>query len=349
MPAHHPVDRIVSFVQHLDGGGVERAVLRLAAGWVAAGRRVTIVVGDDTGPLAAEWPAGVARVVLTTRSRRALARAVRRTPGELIFCPGNHYSSSAALLRLLGDRRPIVAKLSNALERRDQGAATRWGYRRWLRAHRWFVDRLVALSPALAEEAARLTGFASASIAVIPNPPARLDPRAAPVAVPAGRFLLGVGRLAPQKRWERLVAALADLPADLHLLILGEGAERARLTALAARLGLAERVHLPGHAADPLPAMARARTVVLTSDFEGSPGVLAEALAQGTPVVATASSVAIRELVPTPAHGRIVPVGDHAALVAALRDVLAAPRPAPLVATGDPAAAYLALFDALVA
>lgn len=341
-------DHIVSFVQHLDGGGVERALLRLAGGWAAAGRRVTILVGDDGGPLAAGWPAGVARVTLGTRSRMALARAVRRTPGDLILCPGNHYSGVAALARLLGERRPIVAKLSNALDRPDHGGVVRWGYRRWLRLHPRFLDRLVALSPGLADEAAHRTGVARSAIAVIPNPPAQRDPDAPPVAVPPGRFLLGVGRLVPQKRWERLIAALPDLPGDVALTILGEGPERARLEAVIARLGLADRVRLPGHAADPLPAMALARAVVLTSDFEGSPGVLAEALGVGTPVVATDSSAAIRELVPSRAHGRVVPVGDPAALVAALGAMLDAPRPLPLAATGDPVAAYLAVFDALV-
>lgn len=349
MAADRPPAHIVSYVQHLDGGGVERALLRLAGGWVAAGRRVTIVAGDAGGPLAAEWPDGVERIDLGSRSMLALARAVAGTPGDLLFCPGNHYSGTAALARMSGHwrGRPVVAKLSNTLERHDQGALTRIGYRAWLRQHPRLFDRLVALTPALADEAARLTGMAGDRIAVIANPPAQPIADAIPVAVPPGRFVLGVGRLAPQKRWDRLIAALPALPGDVALLILGEGAERAALERQVATLGLGDRVMLPGHATDPLPAMAAARVLALTSDFEGSPGVLAEAIAQGTPVVATASSPAVAELIPGPGHGTIVAVGDHHALVTALTSALDQPRPAPLRSGGDPVADYLALFDAL--
>jgi glycosyltransferase involved in cell wall biosynthesis len=183
---------------------------------------------------------------------------------------------------------------------------------------------------------------------VIANPPAQPVEGAEPVVLPAERYLLGVGRLAPQKRWERLIAALPKLAdRSIALVILGEGGQRNTLEALVAALGLQDRVSLPGHAADPLPAIAGAAVVALTSDFEGVPGVLREAASVGTPVVATESSVAVREIV-APDGGTVVPVGDEAALVAALDDWLGGrPRPAPVIAGGDPVADYLALFDSL--
>jgi glycosyltransferase involved in cell wall biosynthesis len=80
------------------------------------------------------------------------------------------------------------------------------------------------------------------------------------------------------------------------------------------------------------------------------PGVLREALAAGTPVVSTDSSVAVREIVVGADQGSVVPVDDADALVAALDHWLAAGprRPAPVEENGDPAAAYAALFDSLV-
>ncbi len=343
---------LLSFAQSLKGGGVERALLRLAGEWAARGRRVTLVIGDPTGPLAGELPAGAevldggggGYLAMT----RAVVSAVRAGRPDLIFCPGNHYTGAAALLRPFADA-PIVAKLSNALAGTHHGV-TDLGYRGWLRLHQAFVDRLVAMTPASAGEARALMRMPADRISVIANPPARRRADAAPLALPAGRFILGVGRLAPQKRWERLVAAMPSMPADMSLLILGEGPERAAIEAQAAALGVAERVRLPGHAADPLPAMAAATVVALTSDHEGVPGVLREALGEGAPVVSTDSSVAIPELVDSPAKGTIVPRGDAAALVAALIRWLSpdAVRPPPMRVTGDPAGYYLALFDALV-
>lgn len=347
--AHH----ILSYAQTLEGGGVERALLRLAGAWVDKGRRVTLVLGSRAGPLASELPQGVEIVELGDGRYSALLRAlpevVREVAPDAIFCPGNHYTGIAAWtrLRLGAGCPPIVGKVSNALVRRDMGWVTRHGYRRWLRLHPRFLDAVVAMTPASAVEAR--AAMPGANVRVIANPPAIAVVGAAPVALPAGRYLLGVGRLAPQKRWERLIAALPKLAdREIALVILGEGAERGALEARVAALGLGGRVWLSGHAGDPLPAIAGAAAVVLTSDYEGVPGVLREAAALGTPVVATDSSVAVREIVAAEG-GTVVPVGDEAALVAALDDWLGGrPRPAPVTTGGDPAADYLTLFDSLI-
>lgn len=349
---------ILSFAQSLQGGGVERALLRLARGWVAAGRRVTLVIGSTEGPLARELPEGVTVLHLHDPDYGSLVRAVpahvRQSGADLIFCPGNHYTSVAAYCRLrLGcDCPPVVGKISNALVRPDHGTAVAWGYRRWLGAHRWFLDHVVAMTGAMAAEAVREMGIAADRVSVIANPPALAMPGAAPVALPPGRFILGVGRLEAQKRWDRLIAAM-PLIADpeAQLLILGEGRLRGMLEAQAAQLGLSDRVWMPGHAGDPLPAVKAAAVLALTSDYEGVPGVIREALALGTPVVSTESSVAVRELVAGSAQGDVVARGDQAALVAALDRWLApdAVRPEPARDTGDPVAEYLALFDRLAA
>jgi glycosyltransferase involved in cell wall biosynthesis len=354
VPARH----ILSYAQSLRGGGVERVLLRLAEAWLAEGRRVTLVLGSDEGPLAAELPAGIERVVLGSTAHRALRAVpgiVRRRRPDVIFCPGNHYSGIAAWTRARLGRAtpPIVAKVSNALRRADQSRAVALGYRGWLRLHPRFIDTLVAMTPAMRDEAIALTGFAPDRVSVIPNPPARyaIDPASPPL--PSGRFLLGIGRLEPQKRWDRLIAALSHIAAPgVALVILGEGGERAALERLIASLGVGDRVALPGHALDPRPVIARAEAVVLTSAFEGAPGVLREALALGTPVIATDSSVAVREIVTSPLLGSVVPVDDPGALIAAIDHWLAPgrQRPPPVAEPGvGSAEAYLALFDRLAA
>lgn len=356
-----PAAHILAFAQTLDGGGVEKSLLRLVRGWHDLGRQVTLVLGDAAGPLARDLPAGVETRLIGRSSMvgmGAIAHLTETIAPDVLFCPGNHYSALAAWTKLrLGKRcPPIVAKISNALVRSDHGAAFAAAYRTWLRWHPSFVDGLVAMSPAMADEACTEMGARREMMSVIPNPPLRAQPcspgDAALPVMPNGRFLLGVGRLAPQKRWDRLIYAFSKIAArDVSLMILGEGCERSMLEAQIAGLGLGERVLLPGHVADPTYAIAHATALALVSDFEGVPGVLRESLAVGTPVISTDSSVAVREIVTGPTLGSIVPRSDSAALIAAIDHWLAPgrARPEPVAEPGeDAAAAYLDVFDRVV-
>ncbi|KQN24784.1 hypothetical protein ASE86_00310 [Sphingomonas sp. Leaf33] len=346
---------ILTYALTLDGGGVERVQLRLARAWVARGRQVTLVLGCDTGPLRHELPDGVTCVHLGTRNYASL---VARVPGivarvrpDVIFCPGNRYTAVAGWTWARLGRRcpPTLAKLSNALDRTDMAPPMRVAYAAWLRMHAAFVDRLVAMSPAMAADAARRMRLGRARIAVIPNPPPPRGTGDPGLSLPP-RYLLGVGRLVPQKRWDRAIAALADVSdRTIPLVILGEGEERAALVGHAGVLNLRDRLILAGHVADPIPAMAGAAAVLLTSDYEGVPGAIREALSVGTPVVTTDSTPAVHELIPDATYGTIVPRDDPAALVAAIDRRLAADavRPAPVAMTGDAPGDYLSLFDAL--
>jgi glycosyltransferase involved in cell wall biosynthesis len=346
---------VMAFAETLQGGGVERALLRMAAGWLERGHRVTLVLGACEGPLAAELPADIELIELGSPHYPILLRLpgiVRKVDPDILFCPGNYYTAAAAIVRARLGREcpPIVAKVSNALVRPEMWRMVAWGYHRWLRWHPHFLDHVVAMTPAMAREAMAEMAMPVERVSVIANPPAERIADAAPIPLPAGRYIVGVGRLEPQKRWDRLIAALPRLsdPA-IRLLLLGEGSARAALEAQVARLGLAERVAMPGHASDPLPALKGATVAALTSDYEGVPGVIREALSQGTPVVATDASVAVRELIDSPALGTVVAREDSEALVAALDQWLApgCPRPAPRADEGDPVGEYLALFSRL--
>lgn len=353
-PPHMPL-HILSFAETLQGGGVERALLRMAAGWVERGHRVTLVLGDCAGPLASEVPAGVTIVELGSRHYPILIRlagVIRRADPDILFCPGNYYTAIAAITRLrLGSRMPpVVAKVSNALVRPEMARIFAWGYRKWLQMHPLFLDHLVAMTPAMANEAIAEMAMPRRRVSVIANPPAAPIPDADPLPLPHGRYIVGVGRLEPQKRWDRLIAALPRLAdRSVQLLLLGEGTARAALEAQVAQLGLAARVFMPGHVSDPLPALKGAAVAALTSDYEGVPGVIREALSQGTPVVATEASVAVREIIDAPGLGTVVSREDGDALVTALDHWLipGRERPEPRTDPGDPVGEYLALFSRL--
>ena len=180
---------ILTFAQRLQGGGVERAMLRMTDGWLRAGRRVTLILGSREGPLAAEIPEGIELHELGSNKYSALfslADHVRKAAPDLIFCPGNHYSGVAALTRLrLGKASPpIVAKVSNALVRPELSAGAAWGYRRWLLLHPRFLDAVVAMTPAMAAEAVTEMGMPAERGPIIANPPAMARAEAVPGARP---------------------------------------------------------------------------------------------------------------------------------------------------------------------
>ncbi len=139
-----------------------------------------------------------------------------------------------------------------------------------------------------------------------------------------GRLLLGVGRLVPGKGFDVAAAALAALPADVELVLVGDGPERATITAAGGA-----RVRFLGALPPEQVAMAyrAADLFVLPSEREGWPNVVTEALASGLRVIATRVG-GIPQILgdPVPRElGALVPPRDGAALAAALHQALGAP------------------------
>jgi glycosyltransferase involved in cell wall biosynthesis len=111
------------------------------------------------------------------------------------------------------------------------------------------------------------------------------------------------------------------------LVILGEGGYRAELEQLVTQLGIGADVDMPGFAGNPFSYMSKAALFVLSSKFEGLPGVLIEAMACGTPVVATDCPSGPREILEGGSLGGLVPVGDPESLATAIGHALDQPTP----------------------
>ncbi len=146
-----------------------------------------------------------------------------------------------------------------------------------------------------------------------------------PVGAPAGPYLVAVGRLEAQKGFDVLVRAYARLReggVTPPLVIVGEGDERDALRGLAHTLGVAEHVIFAGFQANPYPWLRGAAVFVSSSRFEGFCRVIAEALAVGTPVVATDCPSGPAEVLENGQAGLLVPNEDADALAEALRRLL---------------------------
>ncbi|MET9432694.1 glycosyltransferase [Streptomyces sp. NPDC006551] len=251
--------------------------------------------------------------------------------------------------RLAGVRTVVATEHSlgdTQIEGRPLSAGTRALYR----ATERLGTATVAVSPSVAR---RLEGWgvAPSRIHVVPNgiESARFgyteDARRLTrklLDLPEDAFVVGgVGRLAPGKRFDRLVRAVASVP-EARLLLVGDGEERERLLATAHASGAADRVLLAGACEDPppaggerpdLPSLLAAMDVFVSTSPDESFGLAAvEALAAGLPVLYVACP-AIDDLPPDAAPGarRIGPsVPELAGALRGIRDARLArlPRPA---------------------
>ena len=264
---------------------------------------------------------------------RAGLRAARRliAAGETFDLIDAHYVypdgvAAIAIGRALGLPVVITARGSDITELPDH-AGPRVQIRRAIAR----ADALIAVSAALGERLVEL-GAPRGRVRVLRNgvdtalfrPTARATTRAELGL--AGPVLLSVGHLIARKGHDRVIAALALLDDAYTLLIVGDGPERAALQALADRLHVAARVRLLGsrpHAA--LPALySAADALVLASSREGWANVLLEAMACGTPVVASPIP-GNPEVVRSAAGGRIAPANTPESLAATIGSLLADP------------------------
>lgn len=301
--------RIAAHISASEWGGAERRSLVLLSG--LAGRGHAVVVYCNTERIAAKArEAGLEAVISPLRgdimigNAITLARHLRhQRPDVLLLITFRRLLLGALAGRLAGVPR-IISRVGLASDV-ARSAKYRFVLRRW-------IDDVVVNAESLREPfIASLPARARARVHVIPNgvesrttDMSRKRARAA-VGVPDNAFVIGsVGRLVKQKRFDRLLAAVAAPGSEhVHAVIAGDGYERDRLEKAAAALGIADRVHLLGHR-DDIDVVHRALDLyVVCSDQEGMSSGMLEAMAAGLPVVSTQVSGAVEALASRPVCG----------------------------------------------
>jgi glycosyltransferase involved in cell wall biosynthesis len=137
-------------------------------------------------------------------------------------------------------------------------------------------------------------------------------------------IVVSVGRLNLQKDCPTTLRAIAHLlkKREVRLVMVGDGPFIEELKDLAADLGIEKNVWFAGFQSNPYKFMAKSNVFVLTSIYEGIANVLSEALACGAPVVATDCPTGPTEVLLGGSAGKLVPVGDHAAVSEAIQEFL---------------------------
>ena len=335
---------------HLRPGGIESGTVRLSGALAARGWPVRLLLGAREGALVDLVAPGVELADLGGRGAMA---SVPRLRAEIASAravwSGTNARNVAVLLAAAslpaGRRPPVLISEHTAPEAylaSARGGAVRRALLRRLYPR---ADALLAPLPGLGEAWRSALGLeARPVVAALPNPVLGPDELGAVTRLEVGGgatrdpdLVVAVGRLDHAKGHDLAIRALAHARVDrpaLRLVIHGEGPEAGRLAALAAGLGQGGAVTLAGLTRDPVGAFAGAGAAVLGSRREGFGNVVVEALAAGTPVVATDCDGPRALLAGLGAGGRIVARGDAEALGAALAATCGAP--AALAAAAGP-------------
>lgn len=349
--------RIGVFFPSLAMGGVERLMVTLSRALATRGYPIDLVVGSQKGDFRADVPPSVRVIDLrcpppqTFARLPGLVRYLRRERPQVLLSATDGSNLVALWAKLLAQTpaRVVVSThlvwsmhaMLSSFQSPFNAVKYRFVMPALIRRTYPLADEIIAVSRRVASDIVCASGVDLERVHVVYNPiitPELQAKMQEPLEHPwfgPGKppVILGAGRLSREKDFATLIRAfaLARQHRPLRLMILGEGAERPALTALASTLGVSHDVAMPGFVPNPYPPMREASLLVLSSFFEGFGNVLVEAMAAGTPVVCTRCPGGPEEILENGTYGRLVPVGDASAMAEAMLATLDAPPPATML------------------
>ncbi|HEX7389094.1 MAG TPA: glycosyltransferase [Acidiphilium sp.] len=290
-------------------GGAELFFERMTVALAQSGETVLPVIRPDTERMAKLRAAGLSPVglrfggPLDAMTRRRAGQVLRNFRAEVAIA----WMSRAAYHAPRGDWT-LVGRLGGYYDlkyfrRCDHLVGNTRDIVRWVSGQGWPADRVHYLPNFVAD-------FAG----VVPADRAGLG---VPDGVP---LILALGRLHAVKGFDTLIRAMTRI-SDAHLVIAGEGPERAALEALIAGAGLQDRVHLAGWRGDTGELLKAADVFVSSSRHEPLGNMILEAFSASVPVIATAAE-GPREIIGEGDDGVLVPIDDADALASTITGVL---------------------------
>ena len=311
-------EKIVIITRNMVGNGAERVIAQLANYFASQEKQCSIIMLNDDpvfyqlDPRIAVLPVGrksdnkVLDKLMRYRQVRKLV--LEQKPDMVLSMPEE--IGVYVLLALLGTGLPVYVS-----ERNNPWVMPDVKVTRILRTLMYpFAKGLIfqtEMAKSFFPDSVRGKGV------VLKNP---VDPGRIPCQYTGERekVIVAAGRLSAQKNMPLLLKAFARFAPghpEFKLRIFGEGELREELTALAASLNIGEKVEMPGRSTALLEKMNSAAMFVLSSDYEGMPNVLLEAMCMGMPCISTdCPSGGPRELIADGVNGLLVPVGDVEAL-----------------------------------
>lgn len=338
----HP--KIAFFLATSGHSGVDRAMQNLIPAIVKRGYPVDLLHVRKHGPNIRESHQNLNIIDLGAKhvysSFGALVKYLKTEKPEVMLSDKDRVNRTALIARALAGvptRLVLSSGTTISIDLTTRGAFERWLQRTSMGKLYPYADNVIVTSRGVADDMAEYTGLSRELIEVVPSPVINSDLFTKELPIPDHRWyreksvpvILGVGELSRRKDFETLLRAFAKIRSQrqCRLVLLGKGNKRDELNATAKNLGIDDDFDMPGFVSSPYSYMAHASVLGFTSLWEGLGFVVIEALALGTPVVATDCPSGPREILNNGEYGSLVAIRDIDKFADALADALDNPAP----------------------
>ncbi|GAA1334982.1 glycosyltransferase [Streptomyces sanglieri] len=328
------------FLPTFTPGGIERCMINLAKGFISRGVKVDLIVADKRGSFEEKVPNKATIINLNAgriiKSVIPLIKYLQQREPSILLSGHTHANIVAVWsVKVANTNTGVAIGIHNSFSNNYRGEIkvkdsiirklVPLTYRR--------SDHIIAVSKGVARDISSEANIKRENIDVIYNPVIGEDIKylddksiTEPWLVNSAiQVILGVGRLTQQKDFETLIKSFYEVQKvnkNARLIIIGSGPKKDDLEDLIDRLGIQSKVKIIEYVEDIYSVMKESDIFVLSSRWEGFGIVLVEAMAVGTPVVATNCPTGPNEILKDGEYGELVPVGDPLSMANAINEML---------------------------
>lgn len=337
------LNKVMFFLPTLGGGGAERTVIQLANSFAEQGIQVDLAVCNIQGEKGKLRPEVSTKIQLLDLNCGRVVNALMPLKQQLktvqyvaVVATQTHSNIICAFAKKLArvKTKLIFREVSTPSKNMKLQGFSKFVLKSLVNYSYPMADRVVCVSNGVLEDFREYYGYQQPNLVTIYNPvidDSYFVKLQAPVThrffEPNLKVIMAVGRLTEAKNFANLIRSFAELhqqQPNTRLIILGEGELRQELEHLRADLGLHDVVDLSGFDANPYAYFKHAELFVLSSNWEGLPGVLIQALASKIKVVSTDCPSGPMEILDKAKFGLLVPCDDASALAVAMQQALCA-------------------------
>lgn len=333
--------KIIFFLPTLGGGGAERTVIQLANSFAEQGYNIHLAVCDLNAAKGKLLPEVNPKIELINfdcgrviHSILPLKKRLKHENYDCLVATQTHTNIVAAIAtRLAGVNTALILReVSTSSKNVHLQGIAKFALKTLVNMTYPIAKQVVCVSKGVQTDFREFYNYKKNNLTTIYNPvldDAYFEKLKAPVE---HRFfnshhkvILAVGRLTEAKNFGLLIRAFKDLHTtypETRLIILGEGEKRQEFEALVASLGLKDVVDLPGFDSNPYAYFKYAALFVLSSNWEGLPGVLIQALASKVKVVSTNCPSGPMEILDQSKFGLLVECDQQVALRQAIQQAI---------------------------